>query len=67
VVLDADGKERMATELPLAGATATEDWVREITKNRSVVLSPSQPLVAVGGPTWLAVWRTQTGEQVLAP
>jgi hypothetical protein len=67
VVLDADGKERMATELPLAGATATEDWVREITKNRSVVLSPSQPLVAVGGPTWLAVWRTRTGEQVLAP
>lgn len=67
VVLDADGKEQMATELPLDAAPTTEDWVREITKNRGVVLSPSQPLVAVGGPSWLAVWRSKTGQRVLDP
>jgi hypothetical protein len=67
VVLDADGKEQMATDLPLDAAPTTEDWVREITKNRGVVLSPSQPLVAVGGPSWLAVWRSKTGQRVLDP
>jgi hypothetical protein len=67
VVLDADGKEQMSSELPLDPATAAEDWVREITKNRAVVLSPSQPLVAVGGPSWLGVWNYKTKEQVLAP
>lgn len=67
VVLGADGKEQMSTELPLDAAPTTEDWVREITKNRGVVLSPSQSLVAVGGPSWLAVWRSKTGQRVLDP
>lgn len=67
VVRDADGKEQMATELPLDPATSDEDWVRELTKNRAVVLSASQPLVAVGGPSWLGAWNYKTGERVLAP
>lgn len=67
LVLDADGKEQMSTELPLDPATATEDWVREVTKNRAVVLSPSESLVAVGGPSWLGVWSYKDKRQVLAP
>ncbi|MBK7584563.1 MAG: hypothetical protein IPI67_30800 [Myxococcales bacterium] len=67
LVLDGSGKERMSSELPLDPATAEDDWVREITKNRGVVLSPSGSLVAVGGPTWLAVWSYSTQKQLLAP
>jgi hypothetical protein len=67
LVIDVDGNERMATALPLGGTTSGDDWVRELTKNRGVVLSTSEPLVAVGGPSWLAVWRTRDGKQVLAP
>jgi hypothetical protein len=68
VVFDASGKEGMTTELPLDSVVGSgEDWVREITKNRAVVLSPYAPLVAVGGPTWLAVWNYKKNERVLAP
>lgn len=67
VVLDSEGSERMARELPLEAATAGEDWVRELTKNRAVALSPSETLVAVGGPSFIGVWNYKTKEQVLAP
>lgn len=67
LVLDADGKELFSAELPLDAAGASEDWVRELTKNRGVALAPSQPLVAVGGPSFLGVWNYRDKSQVLAP
>lgn len=66
-VLDADGKELTSIELPLEGVTTGEDWVREISKDRGVALSAAQPIVAVGGPSWLGVWNYKTGERVTLP
>ncbi len=64
-VVDADGKELMEQELPLGKAAGEgEDWVAKITKNRAVVLAPKEPLVAVGGPTWLSVWNFKTKKRV---
>lgn len=67
-VFDSNGKEQMRVDLPLdAPSGSDEDWVRDITKNRAVVLSSHAPVVAVGGPTWLAAWSTKTGERLLSP
>jgi len=67
-VFDSSGKEHMRVTLPFdAPSGSDDDWVRDVTKNRAVVLSSHGPVVAVGGPTWLAAWNTKTREQVLAP
>lgn len=68
VVYDADGKQLLQVKLP-AGAPPPpgEDWVRAVTRDRSVVLARRAPLVAVGGPGRVAVWNIKTGKQVLSP
>lgn len=67
-VFDASGKEQLSVALPLDSPSGSDDdWVRDITKNRAVVLSGHGPFVAVGGPTWLAVWNAKSGQRVLAP
>ena len=64
-VVDADGKQLMEQELPLSKAPGDgEDWVEQITKNRAVAIAPKEPLVAVGGPTWLSVWNYKTQKRV---
>lgn len=67
VVYDADGKQRLAATLPPeATPPPGEDWVRAVTRNRSVSLAPHAPLVAVGGPGALWVWNVKTGRRVFS-
>jgi len=67
-VYDADGKQLFAATLPPEPAPpAGENWVQAVTRNRSVVLAPRAPLVAVGGPGALMVWNIKTKKQVLSP
>jgi hypothetical protein len=68
MVFDSGGKDEMLVELPLDPVKGTgEDWVRDLTRNRAVVLSSYAPLVAVGGPTWLSVWNYEKNERVMEP
>jgi hypothetical protein len=64
-VLDADGKEKMSQTLPFNPAPGSgESWVREVTKNRAVVLSSYGPYVAVGGPDEVTVFDYRSGAKV---
>jgi hypothetical protein len=67
VVYDARGERKFSAELPSDPASADEDWMTSVTRNKQVVLSRRKPLVAVGGPTWLGVWNTVSGERVPLP
>lgn len=65
-VLDGDGKEKMSQTLPFNPAPGSgESWVREVTKNRAVVLSSYGPYVAVGGPDEVTVFDYRSGAKVL--
>jgi hypothetical protein len=67
-VFDSNGKQQMRVTLPFDRPSGSDDdWVREVTKNRAVVLSKYGPIVAVGGPTWLAAWSTKTKQPLLEP
>jgi hypothetical protein len=64
-VFDGAGKELWKTELPLDAVPGSGDsWVKEITKNRGLLLSAYGPFVAVGGPTELTIWNYKKGEKV---
>jgi hypothetical protein len=64
-VLDLTGKSALEVELPPDTLEPRgPDWVRDLTRDRHVVLSPFAPLVAVGGPTWLGVWNVKSGAPV---
>lgn len=65
VVYDYSGKAVFTTALqPAAKPPAGENWVQAVTRNRSVVISPTGPLVAVGGPTRFSVWNIKTKRRV---
>jgi hypothetical protein len=67
-VFDSSGKEQMRLTLPFERPSGSDDdWVRDVTKNRAVVLSSQGPVVAVGGPSWLAAWNTKTQQPLLEP
>jgi hypothetical protein len=67
-VYDDSGKRRF--EAPLApdpALGAGEDWVRIVTRDKTLALSTHAPLVAVGGQGALSVWNTKTGARVHGP
>jgi hypothetical protein len=65
LVLDEHGKELLSAELPGDPAPGTgEDWVGSVTRNKSIAMSSKPSLVAVGGPSFVAVWDVATGKQV---
>jgi hypothetical protein len=67
-VYDASGKRRFEAALPPDPAPgAGEDWVRIVTRDKTLALSASAPLVAVGGPSALSVWNTRTGARLRGP
>jgi len=67
VVVDQKGDEVFTEDLPMDEALVGADWVKAATRNRNVVLSPHDSLVAVGGPTWLSVWDIRKQSRVLGP
>lgn len=62
-VFDVSGKRRFRAELP-ALETLGEDWVERMTENRNLAVSTDPRRVAVGGPTSLTVFDSDTGKQV---
>jgi hypothetical protein len=67
-VFDDAGKGKLARELPFSlSEAADESWVREVTKNRAVVLSSYGPHVAVGGAEEVTVFDYKTGDKLLGP
>jgi hypothetical protein len=65
VIYDLQGKQRFVRELPPdPKLNASDDWVKLVTRDKTLALSQHAPLVAVGGPSWVSVWNTKTGTQV---
>jgi hypothetical protein len=61
-VIDGDGQKRFEIEVPGEPATgAGEAWVAAVTRNKTLVLSNREPLVAVGGPTTFTIWNIEQG------
>ncbi len=68
VVFDNAGKQRLQAALPDdAKVPPGEDWVRTLTRNRTVALSPRHALVAVGGADSVALWNIESQARILAP
>ncbi len=66
-VLDGGGKQQLSVTLPFSLAPgAGESWVREVTKNRSLVLSSYGPFVGVGGAEEVTVYNYRTGLKAFA-
>jgi hypothetical protein len=61
-VYDEQGVERFRHDLPADPATAGEDWLESVTRNKNLALSEAEDKVAVGGPGWLGAWDLQSGE-----
>ncbi|HTQ02300.1 MAG TPA: hypothetical protein VMI54_00535 [Polyangiaceae bacterium] len=66
VVFDNDGTRVLDRALPPGEPEGGNDWAELAVRDRHVVLSESEPLVAVGGPGALEVLRLPAGERLLA-
>lgn len=62
-VFDVRGKRRLRAGLP-ADESFDADWFSRLTRDRGLAVSADPPLVAVGGPSALAVWAADTGAPV---
>jgi len=60
-----DGTLALDRELPPGPPEIGEDWTEVAVRDRHVVLSETEPLVAVGGQGGLEVFRLPAGERVL--
>jgi hypothetical protein len=65
LVLDGEGKTVLERALPPGPPEVGEDWTEVAVRDRHVVLSDSEPFVAVGGPESLEVLRLPEGARVL--
>lgn len=63
-VFDVDGKLRMHEPLPAEESLDPKTWLVALTRNRRLSLSADPPLVAVGGPEDLTVWRADRSERL---
>jgi hypothetical protein len=61
-VFDVDGKRRMRESLSADESLDPKTWLALLTRNRRLSLSADPPLVAVGGPESLTVWRADKGD-----
>lgn len=64
-VLSAEGETLFTRSLEAPSAAVGDDWAAELVSDHGVVLSESDGLVAVGGPTRLRVFSFRSGESVL--
>lgn len=62
-VFDTDGNRHFRAALP-ADESGTPDWVSRLTRDRHLSVSSEPPLVAVGGPGRLDVFRADKGEKI---
>jgi hypothetical protein len=60
-----DGTLALERALPPGPPEVGEDWTEVAVRDRHIALSDAEPLVAVGGPGALEVFRLPTGEKVL--
>jgi hypothetical protein len=65
LVFDNDGNRVLEHPLPPGEPESARDWAELAVRDRHVVLSESEPLVAVGGPGALEVLRLPAGERLL--
>ncbi len=65
-LLDTAAEPLAEHPLPEGPRPDAPDWVARETRNRGVALAPDGPYLAVGGPSWLTVWHTDTGKAVLS-
>ncbi len=65
LVFDNDGNRVLEHALAPGAPESGRDWTELAVRDRHVVLSESDPLVAVGGPGALEVLRLPTGERLL--
>ncbi|HEX4340354.1 MAG TPA: hypothetical protein VH062_30810 [Polyangiaceae bacterium] len=66
-VFDVDGKRRLHEALPTTESFEQDRWVAALTRNRHLALAAGDtPLVAVGGPDELNVFRADKGTRVLS-
>jgi hypothetical protein len=64
-ILDGNAKPLRSFELPAELAPGHGvDWVQVVTRNRALVVSNREPVVAVGGVTSLKVWNIETGKEL---
>jgi hypothetical protein len=63
-VFDVDGKRRLRETLAADESLDPRTWLSALTRNRRLSLSADPPLVAVGGPEELTVWRADGGERL---
>jgi hypothetical protein len=64
-VFQNDGTPILERVLPPGPPETGEDWTEVAVRDRHVALSETEPLVAVGGPGALQVFRLPAGDQVL--
>jgi hypothetical protein len=67
VILDDKGETRRSLEVPNEPAPGHgNDWVQTVTRDKTLVLSTREPVVAVGGVTSLLVWSIETGKSLFS-
>jgi hypothetical protein len=62
LVTDLDGQIRMQAELGSPAASADDDWAKAVTSDKNLAISGFEPLVAVGGAGYVAVWDYRDGK-----
>jgi hypothetical protein len=63
-VFDIDGKRRVHESFPAEESLDSKTWLATMNRDRHLSLSFDPPLVAVGGPGSLTVFRADTGTRV---
>ena len=67
VVIDENAKKLLSLELPSEPAPGHgSDWVQAVTRDKTLVLSNREPVVAVGGVTSLTVWNIETKQSLFS-
>ncbi len=67
VILDENGENLRSLEAPSAPAPGQgNDWVQTVTRDKTLVLSTREPVVAVGGVPSLLVWSIETGKSLFS-
>jgi hypothetical protein len=65
VILDEKGQAARSLDVPSEPAPGHgNDWVQTVTRDKTLVLSTREPVVAVGGVASLLVWNIETGKSL---
>jgi hypothetical protein len=67
LILSESGEKLHSLEVPSEPAPGHgNDWVQTVTRDKTLVLSTREPVVAVGGVTSLRVWSIETGKSLFS-